>query len=249
MHNVNASAKAIIASLVTVLALWPLHAGSAEVTVAERIAGLLVQARRAVSENRLTVPSGDNAVGYAQRVLDLAPGHPVAQQILRDVVARYGTIARAALDRIEGLKRREIAKARDYYARGGRIAKRYGVPDTALRRIEERIAAVDGDTSQPSGPIGQDPHNRELLARIVDRYIEMGEAALLRSNVAEARRFHTIASELAQSYQVNRKVLPNLAERIASVESSLTVAEFRKQLSTERLTTAGPLAIFLPPAF
>jgi hypothetical protein len=74
-----------------------------------RIAAILVQAERALAEDRLTLPPGNNAVAYAQEVLDLAPGHPEAQGILRAVVARYGLIAGAALERAEALRRQKEA--------------------------------------------------------------------------------------------------------------------------------------------
>ena len=77
-----------------------------------RIAAILVQAERALAEDRLTLPPGNNAVAYAQEVLDLAPGDPEAQGILRAVVARYGVIAGAALDRAEALRRQEAGRRR-----------------------------------------------------------------------------------------------------------------------------------------
>ncbi|MCA1851897.1 MAG: hypothetical protein LC647_05760, partial [Beggiatoa sp.] len=77
-----------------------------------RIAAILVQAERALVEDRLTLPPGNNAVAYAQEVLDLAPGHPEAKGILRAVVARYGLIAGAALERAEALRRQEERRFR-----------------------------------------------------------------------------------------------------------------------------------------
>jgi hypothetical protein len=68
------------------LCLWPLLVPAAELSGTERdtrIAALLKQARQAVAEDRLTIPSGHNAVSYAQQVLDLEPNHPQALQILR----------------------------------------------------------------------------------------------------------------------------------------------------------------------
>ena len=52
------------------LCLWPLLLSAAELSEAEqdaRIAALLKQARQAAAEDRLTIPSGCNAVSYAQR--------------------------------------------------------------------------------------------------------------------------------------------------------------------------------------
>jgi hypothetical protein len=79
-----------------------------------RIAAILVQAERALAEDRLTLPAGNNAVAYAQEVLDLAPGDPEAQGILRAVVTHYGLIAGAALERDEALRRQEEAGRRHF---------------------------------------------------------------------------------------------------------------------------------------
>jgi hypothetical protein len=76
-----------------------------------RIAAILVEAERALAEDRLTLPPGNNAVAYAQEVLDLAPGDPEAQRILRAVVAR---IAGAAPERAEALRRQEEAGCRRF---------------------------------------------------------------------------------------------------------------------------------------
>ncbi|MGH8615216.1 MAG: hypothetical protein ACREYF_25150, partial [Gammaproteobacteria bacterium] len=76
-----------------VLLLWPGLVPAAELgkpQSSQAITVLLAKAEQALAEDRLTVPSGDNAVAYAQQVLDRAPKHPVAQRILRDVVSRYG---------------------------------------------------------------------------------------------------------------------------------------------------------------
>jgi hypothetical protein len=93
---------------VFVLAAYPGLSQGAEQNrpgLSTRIAAILVQAERALAEDRLTLPPGNNAVSYAQEVLDLAPGHPEAQGILRAVVARYGLIAGAALERAEAQTR------------------------------------------------------------------------------------------------------------------------------------------------
>jgi hypothetical protein len=98
---------------VFVLAAYPglsQGAGQKRPGPSTRIAAILVQAERALAEDRLTLPPGNNAVAYAQEVLDLAPGHPQAQGILRAVVARYdGLIAGAALERAEALRRQKEA--------------------------------------------------------------------------------------------------------------------------------------------
>jgi hypothetical protein len=95
---------------VFVLAAYPGLSQGAEQNrpgLSTRIAAILVQAERALAEDRLTLPPGNNAVSYAQEVLDLAPGHPEAQRILRAVVARHGLIAGAAPERAEALRRQE----------------------------------------------------------------------------------------------------------------------------------------------
>ena len=99
--------------------------------------GAARQSQSSAAEDRLTNPSGDNAVGYAQEVLDLDPA-PGPQRILRDVVSRYGVMAGAVLDRVEAVKQQELAKANTFRTLGEQVAERHGLSD---ERLTEWISA------------------------------------------------------------------------------------------------------------
>ena len=107
--------REMLLAWVFVLAAYPGLASGAEQKrpgPSTRIEAILVQAERALAEDRLTLPPGNNAVAYAQEVLDLAPGNPEAQGILRAVVARYALLAGAALGRAETPSRQEAGRRR-----------------------------------------------------------------------------------------------------------------------------------------
>lgn len=211
------------------------------------ITRLLWSANQALRENRLTVPSGDNAVMYAQRVLDLSPGHSAAQEILRAVVARYGIIAGMALDRAETLKAQEIAKARTYGERGKRVAQRYRFSDLELRQVKERIAALEADPEKfkLSAP--------ELLLRVAERYRNKSATALVAGHIKEARLNHNIAAALAQDYRLPSPGLTALGQQIAEAEqravSAAQTAALRTKAPAKGLASREILAPFLPPAF
>ena len=234
------------------LVFWPGMVPAAELAEAQRaqaITALLAQAERALAEDRLTVPSGDNAVAYAQEVLDLAPEHLIAQRILRDVVSRYGVIAEAALDRVEAVKQQELAKATTFRARGEQVAERHGLPDERLHRVDKRIAALDPGSLQ--NPIEEPPLARKVVSRLVERYADKAKLALNMGNVSEARRYHDIARDLASDYRISSGALADLGGRIEGAEQARSIAQ------TDVDQPAGALqasprefkAVFIPPAF
>ena len=158
------------------------------------------------------MPSGDNAVGYVQRTLELAPNHPIAHQILRDVVARYERIAGMALDRAETLRAREIERARTYGERGERVARRYQLSDLGLRQARERIAALGArpEATLAAGPPEQHPLGREILKQVVRRYRDKSGASLAAGDVAAARRYQALARDLAQDHSLADEGLRHL---------------------------------------
>jgi len=238
--------------LALALLLWPGMVPAAELAEAQEsqvITALLAKAEQALAEDRLTVPSGDNAVAYAQEVLDLAPEHPAAQRILRDVVSRYGVIAEVALDRVEAVKHRELGKAHAYRARGERVAQRHGLPDEPLHRVDERIVALDPESLQ--GPIEEHPLARKVVSRLIERYADKAEVALNMGNVAGARRYHDIARDLASDYRVPGEVLADVGGRIQAAERGGSIA----QADAEQPSVGAPAlaqelkSVFIPPAF
>jgi type II secretory pathway predicted ATPase ExeA len=61
------------------------------------LGNVLEQAERALAENRLTLPKGDNAYDYYRSVLARDPGNAQAMRGLHQIVGRYRTLARAQL--------------------------------------------------------------------------------------------------------------------------------------------------------
>jgi hypothetical protein len=226
------------------LCLWPLLLPAAGLSGAERdarIAALLRQARQAVAEDRLTIPSGHNAVSYAQQLLDLEPNHPQALQILRNVVARYNTLGAAALDRAEVLKARELNKAQTYEQRGTRVVQRYDLPNNTLTPLTEGLAAAEST----SKPVLTDERVvvRQRLAEIAAGYVALGEAALEQGYVEEARRYQ-IAAELL----VNKTpygLSPDA--RLQQLTQRLERAEAERRAVSEQAASREP--VFLPAAF
>ncbi|MGH8581699.1 MAG: hypothetical protein ACREWG_02715 [Gammaproteobacteria bacterium] len=217
---------------------------------AQRIPTLLSQARRALAQDRLTLPSGDNAVRYAQQILDLAPGHPDALRVLEEVVQRYGLIADTALDRAEALRAREVARARTYQRRGQDVVQRFNIPDAPLRGLSARIGALD-ETALNAGVEGakRHPAAQRLLDELIAGYAGKSESALQRGDPAEARRYCDIAKDIAARYQVPLTGLAALDQRVL-------VAEVERDRVASRSATEGEVrvrivypAAFIPPAF
>jgi hypothetical protein len=216
-----------------VLLLCPglsLGAGEMGADPAASIAAILVEARRALTEDRLTVPAGHNAVAYAQQVLDLAPGHAEAQQILRAVVERYGLIAGAAVDR-----------AKVYRSRGEGVARRYAISPQALSAVAARLDALP-ERAGPANPGRDDP---ATLRRLVDTYRHKGEVALEAGLLREARRYADLAGQIARDHRVANTSLAALEGRVVAAE------RVRRQAMAEAAPPAGAWAkaVFLPPSF
>ena len=246
--------RGVVAS-VFVLAAYPGLSPGAEQKrpgPSTRIAAILVQAERALEEDRLTLPSGRNAVSYAQEVLDLAPGHPEAQGILRAVVARYGLIAGAALDRAEALRRQELARARAYRSRGEGVAHRFKLSTAPLSTIAERM---DGVEARPAGAstvaLQRQPLAHRVLVRLVRQYLHESEVALGSGRVHHARRYWEVAGQIARDHRVSNPGLDRLERRVAAAEQERDESRVGADEDAEGLSKQGRLlkAVFIPPSF
>jgi len=208
-----------------------------------RIAAILAQAERALAEDRLTLPSGHNAVSYAQEVLDLAPGHPAAQGILRAVVARYGLIAGAALDRAEAVRRQELARARVYQSRGEGVAHRFHLSTAPLSAVAERMDGVEALQRQPLA--------HRVHARLVRHYLHESEVALGGGRVHDARRYWEVAGQIATDHRVSDPGLDRLERRVAAAEQERDEGRVGARVDAEGFSAQGRLlkAVFIPPSF
>jgi tetratricopeptide (TPR) repeat protein len=219
---------------------WPGSAAAQQLSKPKStIAALLKQARQALAEDRLTLPSGHNAVSYAERVLDLDPDNPQAAQILGDVVKRYNSLGTAAVERAKALQTQELEKAQTFQQRGERVAKQYSVPESAMAPLNKRLAAERA--SKPALAAERAALRREL-AEIAAGYVALGEDALSRGYLEEARRYQIAAKLLlTKPYQLPSNArLESLAERLERMEAK---GAMKLPVSTYRPD------IFLPPAF
>jgi tetratricopeptide (TPR) repeat protein len=219
---------------------WPGSAAAQQLSKPEStIAALLKQARQALAQDRLTLPPGHSAVSYAERVLDLDPDNPQAAQILGDVVKRYNSLGTAAMDRAKAVQAQELEKAQTFQQRGEQVAKQYGVPESAMAPLNERLAA---ENASKSALAAEQAVLRQQLAEIAAGYVALGEAALSRGYLEEARRYQIAAKLLlTKPYQLPPNArLESLAERLERMEAKgamkLPVSTYRPE-------------IFLPPAF
>ena len=217
-----------------------------------RIAAILVEAERALAEDRLTLPPGNNAVAYAQEVLDLAPGDPEAQGILRAVVARYGLIAGAALDRAEALRRQELARAQAYRSRGEGVAHRFNLSTAPLSAVAERM---DGVEARPNGvsamALQRQPLAHRVYTRLVGQYLHESEVALEGGRVRDARRYWEVADQIARDHRVSDPGLDGLERRVAAAEQERDERRVGAREDAEGLSAQGRLlkAVFIPPSF
>lgn len=204
-----------------------------------RIEKSLAEARTALAEDRLTIPSGNNAVAYAQQVLDLAPGDPEAQKILEWVIARYQALGENSLTRAESEMQRALGRAETYQHRAEGVAKRFQLPERSLEPLDRHMAAIKEEL--------QSPGLRRAMRDIVDRYLQLSETALVQGAVEEARLDLAEAQEVAAKYGISDPQMQALARRI---EAEAPLASDRRsherQLLDELVAThvaTGELAI------
>jgi hypothetical protein len=99
----------------------------------DRIIELLSLAQRALRNDRLLIPSDNNAYGYYQQVLKLEPGNSAALFGMDQIVERYVVLGRKALDQ------QDRKKAERYIARGSRVLP----GDSRLIALQESMNAPE----------------------------------------------------------------------------------------------------------
>jgi type II secretory pathway predicted ATPase ExeA len=127
-------------------------------SVAEQheIEALLTKAELAMSTNRLTVPSGDNAYAYYREVLALDPKNAQARAGIGRIVHRYRQLAQ------QRLRRGDWRGARRFASRGLKIWPR----DAKLRSIKRRAARARVANRERNAP--ETPEVPEPLKRIAE---------------------------------------------------------------------------------
>ena len=97
----------------------------------EKIAELLSNGQRLLRQDRLLIPNNNNAYYYFQLALKLDPGNNAAIDGLKQIVARYTTLATSALNK------NETKKAEQYITRGFRVSPN----DEGLQALREQMNA------------------------------------------------------------------------------------------------------------
>ena len=94
-----------------------------------KIIGLIGNAKRALEENRLMSPAGDNAYDRYVQVLELDPNDQRAVEGLREVASRYVSMADRAVDK------GDLERARSFVERARRADPGYA----GIAVIESRL--------------------------------------------------------------------------------------------------------------
>ena len=110
-----------------------------------KLQGMLGAAARALGENRLSTPAGDNAVERYRAVLELDPGNSTALAGLRKVGERYAALAEAALAKGDAARGAGLRPAR---ARCG--ARTRGVARARRPALAMLARADEPDRAQSS---------------------------------------------------------------------------------------------------
>ncbi|MGH8615215.1 MAG: protein kinase domain-containing protein [Gammaproteobacteria bacterium] len=220
----------------------------------QRVERLLEKARQELAAGRLTEPRKDNAMSHAREVLDLAPGHAEARDILAKVL--QGSVARGEKAVGEG----DLTRAKALRDTAHSLVEQYGLADDELALLEQTIAqreqklaehdarlnalikqaeaarAADRWTA-PEGDsvleyarqiLDLDPEHegaRQLISQTVGKSLEAAGSALNRGELEKARAYSEAAGELVRRYQVESAELNWLSERIAAEERRRQEAE------------------------
>ena len=107
----------------------------------QRLATLLDQGEASLRANRLTTPSGNNAVEYFRQALALDPDNTRAAAGLDDVAERYTVLISNALDR------GSLQSARGFLASLTRVSSAHPRIDEFVERIEEAASAEAADVA------------------------------------------------------------------------------------------------------
>ena len=117
----------------------------------ETIAALLTSGERSLGENRLLIPSNNNAYYFFRQVLKLDSGNNAALYGLEQIVARYTTLATYALDK------NDREKAERYITRGFRVSPN----DEGLQALRDRM-------NPPPVKIAPEPEPEGVFTRLKD---------------------------------------------------------------------------------
>lgn len=177
-----------------------------EAAADERIASLLEQAERALDDDRLMVPAGNNAYEAYQAILEQNPAHSQARAGIDLIAERYAELARLALDRSD------FDVADQFIARARRLA-----PDLAqLPELTEWRDSLGGTVAETTSPSTDrielpslDLRGDEPAGRLIDR----GESALRANRTLEGYAYLLAALRSEPDNRTARRRLDQRAQR------------------------------------
>lgn len=166
------------------------------------LADMLYEARVAYDDNRLTSPSGDNALDRYYQVLQLDPGNAVALQGIQDIVLRYVDLADVAM------RQGQYAEADSLLDRAEALNVARPELLAAWQRLERaRQTEVRRYELDPNGLAEQ---SLEIMVQIgeIAQHIQRSEATFLINarNDAEGRWIYKVMREAVGGYRLRGNI-------------------------------------------
>jgi hypothetical protein len=205
----------------------------------ERIAALLKKAKEALMADRLMAPEGDNAVGYAEGILQLQANHPDARWILEVTAARLIALGEFAL------QQSEIPKAQGYQHTAAGLVQRYGLNKAGLTGLAEQITATQQQ-------LAKETRKQEAQQRLEDetrRKHEEEQAKRLAEQQAREAKIAALLTKAREALANNQLSMPagrNTLEYTGQVLMLDPVQQEARQILSEvvtRYATLGETAV------
>ncbi|MDQ2078230.1 hypothetical protein [Marinimicrobium sp. ABcell2] len=162
-------------------------------SLSEVVEQWLDEADRALSQDRLLEPSGDNAHDRYRAALYLDPGNTRAQSGLHAIVLRYLDMARSAARRGAFAQSRELLNRANIVDPGNPLVQ--ALIEEVLEeqeRQQQRDAELAGEDTFPlePGPLSRrDSRLAEQLGELAERVRETGEFVLIISRTDDEGRW------------------------------------------------------------
>lgn len=223
----------------------------------EQVAALLAQANLALSEDRLSVPAENNAVSYAQQVLNLVPSQPDALAILRAVVSRYSSLGDQALQRAEALRNAEIVRASLYQGRGQRVARAYQLEQTSIKGLQDRITEARQIDRSFSHNLSEAANLKpNAFVEKIDHYLNLSDRALNFEELKKAQSYLSLAKDWIERFKIPLSQRHRLIERLAKTEEHLVERNAVHDRAANSLPSGfktsaanSEKSVFIPPSF
>lgn len=166
------------------------------------LADMLYEASRAFDDNRLLLPTGDNAYDRYMEVLSIVPDNQVALAGIEQIVERYVSMANAAI------RVGQFDNAQSYLDRASSIN-----PENANIAEARRLLRTESQVSRdyfPLDPLELDRKSLELMSRLgsIAEYVRDQQATFLITarTDAEGRWIYQIMREATGGYRLRGNI-------------------------------------------